>query len=66
MDRPEPEPIFYGINDVAKMIGLGRSKVWEMVATGELFSVRIGKRRLIPTEEIARWKEQVIAEAGAA
>lgn len=59
-------PEFLSVSEVAKALGLGRSKTWEIVASGRIFSVREGTRRLIPREEIARWKADKIAEARAA
>lgn len=37
------EPICVRVNDAARMIGIGRTKLYELIATGELETVKIGK-----------------------
>ena len=58
-------PLFVSIRDAAQIIGLGRSKVWELVASGDIFSVREGTRRLIPVSALNDWAQRKIAETGA-
>lgn len=41
--------------DVAKMLGLGRSKVYEMLAKGELPVVRIGTSVRVSCEALVEW-----------
>ncbi|UVI39870.1 helix-turn-helix domain-containing protein [Qipengyuania spongiae] len=36
------EPICVRINDAARMIGIGRTKLYELIATGEIETVKIG------------------------
>lgn len=38
--------------DAERMLGIRRSKIYELIAAGELGSVTIGRCRLIPIEEI--------------
>lgn len=35
------------IESTMAQLGLGRSKVYELIATGELRSVKVGRRRLV-------------------
>ncbi len=35
--------------------GLGRTKIYELIAAGELRTVKIGRRRLIPASAIAEY-----------
>lgn len=35
--------------EAAEMLSIGRSKVYELIGTGELASVRIGSSRRVPT-----------------
>lgn len=39
--------------------GLGRSKFYELVGSGELRSVKIGKRRLVPEQAICEYIAQL-------
>lgn len=44
MSEQQPiEPICVRINDAARMIGVGRTKLYELIATDELETVKIGK-----------------------
>ena len=43
--------------EVATLLGLCRSKVYEMLATGELPSIRIGRSVRVPTNLLREWVE---------
>lgn len=43
--------------------GLGRSKLWELIGSGELRSVKIGKRRLVPEQAICEYIARLEAQA---
>ncbi len=43
--------------------GVGRTKVFELVATGELVTVTVGRRRLVPVDSAEAWLATKIAEA---
>jgi excisionase family DNA binding protein len=45
-------------DEAAELIGIGRSKVYEMLATGELPSVRVGGRLRVPLNELREWVAQ--------
>jgi excisionase family DNA binding protein len=47
-------PQAYGVNDFCRAIGIGRSKVYELLREKKIRSIRIGKRRLIPAAEAER------------
>jgi len=44
----------YGPDESAKVIGLGRTKFFELIRAKKVRSVLIGRRRIIPTEELER------------
>jgi len=46
------EPYLCSVNDAAKALGVGRTKLYEMIATGELRSMQIGTRRLVKVASI--------------
>jgi excisionase family DNA binding protein len=46
------EQLLYPIPDAAKALGLGRSKIYELLAEGQLESISIGRRRLVKAESI--------------
>jgi len=50
--------------EAAEAIGIGRSKLYELLADGELPSIRVGGRVRIPVDALRRWVHQ-LAEAAA-
>jgi excisionase family DNA binding protein len=46
------------VNEAATALGLGRSLVYALVATGELTSIKIGRARRIPIGAIDDFIEQ--------
>jgi excisionase family DNA binding protein len=59
------QPLLLSVNETAHLIGQGTSKTWELVASGRIFSVREGKRRLVPRESIEKYVAELIAEQAA-
>jgi prophage regulatory protein len=41
--------------EAAELLGIGRSKAYELLAQGALPTVRIGKSVRIPAEELRKW-----------
>jgi excisionase family DNA binding protein len=46
------DTLLCSIPDAAKALGLGRSKIYELITSGGLETVTIGRRRLIRTESV--------------
>lgn len=55
------------LNDVEatgkKLGGLGRTRVFDLIASGQLASVKIGRRRFVPDSAIAAYVESLKASA---
>ena len=47
-------PISVGVEEAARLIGITRSKFYEMLACGEISSFKLGRRRLIQLKELER------------
>jgi excisionase family DNA binding protein len=45
----------YTVEQVAKMLHIGRDKVYELLRTGQLHSIKIGKLRRITEEHLAEF-----------
>ncbi len=45
-------PICVRINEAARMIGIGRTKLYELISTGELETVKIGKATRVTTASL--------------
>ena len=46
------ENITVSINDAAKALGVGRSKIYQLIRSGDLNFVKIGRRSLITVTSI--------------
>jgi excisionase family DNA binding protein len=46
------EPVLCSIPDAAKALGLGRSKLYELIAERRLETVTIGRRRLVRVDSV--------------
>lgn len=46
------EAMLCGVPEAAKALGLGRSKVYDLIAEGKLEAVKIGTRRLVRVASI--------------
>ena len=56
----EIQPVTSRIDDFSAMTGIGRSKLYEMIADGKLKSVLIAGRRLIPSTEAQRLLDEAL------
>ena len=45
------------VSEAGEMIGVGRSRMYEMLYTGEIPSIRIGKSIRIPVKALNEWVE---------
>lgn len=68
--RPErpvraQEPLLLRPDEVAELLGVSRSKVYEMLAGGRLPRVRVGSSLRVPRHRLLRWIDQRTLEASA-
>jgi excisionase family DNA binding protein len=49
--------------EAAEVIGLGRSKTYELISKGLIPSVRIGKSVRVPVAALRNWVEQQIQQS---
>jgi excisionase family DNA binding protein len=52
------EPLAYTVKDAATVLGTSRAMLYELMATGELPSTKLGSRRLIRREAIVSLLEK--------
>lgn len=60
MDRLLLRPV-----EAAEIIGIGRSRVYELLASGELPSIRIGTSVRVPVDALKRWIDTRLADGRA-
>mgnify|MGYP002780297856 CR=1 FL=1 len=49
---PSPDPICVKVTDAARMIGVGRTKLYELIASGEIEVIKLGKSTRITTASL--------------
>lgn len=59
-----PQPLLFRVREVAPLLGLSRSKTYELVMGGRLGSVVIDGCRRVPAEEVTRFTDKLKLEAG--
>ena len=58
------QSLLIDVDECAALMGLGRSKVYELILSGELRSLTVGRRRLIPRGEIVRFIREHMESVG--
>ncbi len=60
MESPQegaPQRLLLRIPEVAEMLGIGRTKIYELIATGELPTIRVGRAVRISVRTLQEWVE---------
>ena len=52
------EPLLLRAEEAAKLLALGRSTVFQLLATGELPAVRVGRAVRVRRVDLERWIEE--------
>jgi excisionase family DNA binding protein len=55
-------PLLDEIPAVGLSLGIGRSKVYELIGAGVIPTVTIGRRRLVPHAALVAYVERLVAE----
>jgi excisionase family DNA binding protein len=61
-DNMSGEPLLCPVEEAAQLLGVGRSQAFELISRGELESVKIGRRRLVPRDAIDAYIRRLRAE----
>ena len=54
-DRPPVPAVLYRVEEAADALRLSRSLLYELIRSGELRTVKAGRRRLVPVEALAEY-----------
>lgn len=57
-------PVLLTVEDAAQALALGRTKVYELVESGALRSVKIGRSRRIPVQALHEFVLRIDLEIG--
>jgi excisionase family DNA binding protein len=55
LSEPGAGPVLLRINDACRFIGIGRSKLYELIAQGQIDAVKVGARTLVPTTSLEKF-----------
>lgn len=66
MPQTSADQLLYRPEDAGSVLGIGRSKVFELLATGQLASVQIGRSRRIPRTALEAYVERLQRATSAA
>ncbi len=55
MTTPADKPLLLTVEDTAKLLSISRTMVFKLLKVGDLASMTIGAKRLIPRQEIDRF-----------
>ena len=61
-----PGQILYSVEEAAELLGIGRTFMFHLLATGEIDSLKIGRLRKIPHDAIDGYIDRLRARQGAA
>jgi excisionase family DNA binding protein len=57
MTATKIEPLLLRVDEAAEALALSRTKVYELMASGELESVKVGRARRVPTAALVDFLE---------
>jgi excisionase family DNA binding protein len=60
-----PGQILYSVEEAAGLLGIGRTFMFHLLATGEIDSLKIGRLRKIPRDAIDGYIDRLRARQGA-
>ena len=58
-EADRPGRILYSVQEAAELLGVGRTFMFYLVATGEIESLKIGKLRKIPRDAIETYVDKL-------
>jgi excisionase family DNA binding protein len=53
MGETEIPPVLYRVEEAAEAMRLSRSVIYELIRSGQLRTVKVGRRRLVPVTALA-------------
>jgi excisionase family DNA binding protein len=59
------EPLLLRAEQAAKLLQVGRNKLYQMAAAGEIPSLHIGRQLRIPAQELREWIHAQVASSRA-
>lgn len=57
-ERKQPTPLAVRVSEAARLLDIGRSKCYDLIRSGTLPSIRVGKTVRVPLAPLYAWVEQ--------
>jgi excisionase family DNA binding protein len=57
------EPLAVSITEACRLLGVGRSKLYELIAANELPLIKLGRKSLVPVASLRNFVESKTKEA---
>ena len=58
------ESLLLSVEEAAALLHIGRTRMYELIAAGDVTSVKLGGKRLVPRDELEKFVRQLAAEQG--
>jgi excisionase family DNA binding protein len=52
------EPLLVTVREAAALLGLGRDRAYELVRSGRIRCIQVGRKRLVPRSELEAFVER--------
>jgi excisionase family DNA binding protein len=57
-DAQQPMPITVRVREACRLSGIGRSKLYELIAAGEIETIKVGTITLVPVISLTRFLQR--------
>ena len=57
-----PAPLCHSMDNAARRLGVGRTKFFELVAAGEVQTITVNRRRIVPERSLVEFIDRRLAE----
>jgi excisionase family DNA binding protein len=55
--------LLYTVNECCRLAAIGRTKFYELVASGEIPARKVGRKTLVPADALQQWADDLPAIA---
>lgn len=55
-------PLLLNVEEAAELAGIGRTILYERLLSGDIASVKIGRRRLVPRAAVEEYVQRLLSE----
>ena len=58
---PMDQKLFYTVSETSRLLSIGRTKLYELIGSGEIPVRKLGKKTLISAADLNRWADRLPA-----